>query len=875
MGADSVALTLDASSPDYPSPTECYLTVRVENNGFDGASEQVVNTTANGQVMHGQCSPGVGDNGADADGFFKCAFLEPLPISADAIYELVTTATRGLFEVEYVVACLGACAPPSAPPSPPPSLPPLPPPPPLTPPPSAPPPAVPVFTGNCGGGVAGGMDGLILDCSTDFLLDISAACTTGQPAQNNLGGLGPDLGVEELRFKGVGQLNGAPIDMVFTNTSEYRGFWDGSSLNPDTGRWGNGCGGLFAEIGISMGSDTGFLLEFRDNTTDEIVNVPGFYLSMFDIDGIDRGAEKLVIDGYASYVVTSPSNVIVGEGDCPTTFESCQTKPTGPVAKQCTVPHAEGGSCPNADQTKCHHQTANPWNPQRLTSYQTARSVTFYFQNTGRVPFRLVTSNGPDFPGTSGRNFYFAGSSAVVAPCPSPPPQPSPPPLLPPPAGPPIPPPSPPPLAPPMLPPPCIPPPSPLPPDSPPPISPPPDPPPPTPPPQVPSCSFASPEAQRVIDGSTLELRAVFTDLHAGLPLPPPPMLPPPPPPSPKPPPPPWSPASVPAAQCHPGCQQAQASSVQALTDAARNVDNAYGPGNYYSLGCDAEAPFPEGTGGSWFSFSGAAGVRMPSEPPGGRTCGTQYAGWLSTAHPEVGQPPTPGVVCFDADRGAAYKDCYVSTETKVCACTSEGGDTVYTYRLTRPPRCYAAYCGTSAPLPSARQLVEEGPVEVAPAEAKRKLLGTTSYARQCYVTVRVQSAGFGTGEYVVSTTANEEQVHGRCRLPDIPDPSGYFVCALMTPLPLTTDGAYALATTASDGTTLSVEYTIRCDGACLPPSPPPPSPPPPPPSPPPPLPPPPPPPLSPQPHPPPPQPPPPRPLPPPPRPPHAGHRDG
>ena len=48
---------------------------------------------------------------------------------------------------------------------------------------------------------------------------------------------------------------------------------------------------------------------------------------------------------------------------------------------------------------------------------------------------------------------------------------------------------------------------------------------------------------------------------------------------------------------------------MQALTDAARSVDNAYGPGNYYSLGCDAAAPFPEGADGSWFSFSGAAGL--------------------------------------------------------------------------------------------------------------------------------------------------------------------------------------------------------------------------------------------------------------------------
>ena len=185
------------------------------------------------------------------------------------------------------------------------------------------------------------------------------------------------------------------------------------------------------------------------------------------------------------------------------------------------------------------------------------------------------------------------------------------------------------------------------------------------------------------------QARAEWFDPEARLPFPPPP------PPAPKPPPPPWSPASVPAAQCHPGCQQAQASA-QALIDRARNVDNAYGPDNYYSLGCDAEEPFPEGADGSWFYFTGAAGRRMQADPPGGRTCGTQYAGWLSTPHPEVGQPPTPGVVCFDADRNAAYKDCYVSTEVEVCACEGGVGFPLYMYRLPRPPRCYAAYCGTS-----------------------------------------------------------------------------------------------------------------------------------------------------------------------------------
>jgi hypothetical protein len=39
-----------------------------------------------------------------------------------------------------------------------------------------------------------------------------------------------------------------------------------------------------------------------------------------------------------------------------------------------------------------------------------------------------------------------------------------------------------------------------------------------------------------------------------------------------------------------------------------------------------------------------------------------------------------------------------------VCACAADGGGgTSYMYRLPRPPRCYAAYCGTS----QRRQLAE------------------------------------------------------------------------------------------------------------------------------------------------------------------------
>ena len=153
----------------------------------------------------------------------------------------------------------------------------------------------------------------------------------------------------------------------------------------------------------------------------------------------------------------------------------------------------------------------------------------------------------------------------------------------------------------------------------------------------------------------------------------------------------------MPTAQCHPGCQQAAAQAF-ALDDQARRVDNAFAPSNYYELGCDTAAPFDADGGARWYVFEGAAGTHMPTQPPGALTCGTQYAGWLSTPHPSAGEPPTAGVVCFDADYGA-YQDCYMSEDVEVCTCELDVESTIYAYRLRRPPRCYAGYCGTSESL--------------------------------------------------------------------------------------------------------------------------------------------------------------------------------
>jgi hypothetical protein len=126
------------------------------------------------------------------------------------------------------------------------------------------------------------------------------------------------------------------------------------------------------------------------------------------------------------------------------------------------------------------------------------------------------------------------------------------------------------------------------------------------------------------------------------LPKPPPSPPKPPPPPSPpsppSPPPPPLPPQPV-YSLCHAGCPQST-DGTSVLNEEWRNVASGV-PGTECDAGLDASA---------WYRFDGAAGVRLPTEAPGYRKCGTISPGWLATAHPQPGDPPTVGTVCWQGD---------------------------------------------------------------------------------------------------------------------------------------------------------------------------------------------------------------------------------
>ena len=213
-------------------------------------------------------------------------------------------------------------------------------------------------------------------CVSDVVIDLSQ-CISGLPAQDNLGGLGPDTGPRELRYKDVGQFNGSLFDLVVTNMSEYRRaltkYPDGCTKDGCNGvKWPDGCSdngcsgvnwprcsphgciketssgcsgsGTVGNINVARGYAPRILFELRDGATEQVIRPPGFYFTFLDLDGQygSKDAESLVSEDHSDYVLESPTNVILG-GSPPknTIFGSCYSNPASgniPASAECTVP---------------------------------------------------------------------------------------------------------------------------------------------------------------------------------------------------------------------------------------------------------------------------------------------------------------------------------------------------------------------------------------------------------------------------------------------------------------------------------------------------------------------------------------------------------
>ena len=229
---------------------------------------------------------------------------------------------------------------------------------------------------------------------------ISRACSSGVPAQNNLGNLGPNGGDQSMRYANVGVMNGVNVDLVIRTRSTY---------NSIRARTNNGCNGLFGAIHVN--SDTSVDLEFSfEDSFGGPITLAGFQFAFLDIDEFNNvaGVESVRVTGFTSYYLTTPTYVGFVDG----AFKSTRT-----------------GSAGN-----------NPTDPMAMTNEQSQYAVTLSFDNTQRFSATLQVQGG-----SNGRNFFFAGTSAGTSlpncspppPPPPLPPPPSPPPPTPPPPSPP------------------------------------------------------------------------------------------------------------------------------------------------------------------------------------------------------------------------------------------------------------------------------------------------------------------------------------------------------------------------------------------------------------------------------------------------------
>nr|XP_058962319.1 uromodulin-like [Pocillopora verrucosa] len=124
-------------------------------------------------------------------------------------------------------------------------------------------------------------------------------------------------------------------------------------------------------------------------------------------------------------------------------------------------------------------------------------------------------------------------------------------------------------------------------------------------------------------------------------------------------------------------CEADPCYNYKSLSDADRK-SNHQTP--QYQEVCDNS--LPEG----WYRFVGAAGTKMPTTRVPAYRCGTNWSGWLMTAHPTLEDGEVLRTVCF-SDRSTG---CKYSNEISVKNCGS-----YFIYEFFQPPGCDSRYCST------------------------------------------------------------------------------------------------------------------------------------------------------------------------------------
>ena len=289
---------------------------------------------------------------------------------------------------------------------------------------------------------------------------------------DNLGGLGPDFDrPPERRYRGVGNVNGASIDLVLRNTTAFHiPNWEATRAD----RWStvNPCHGKFGDIWVALGGSFTLSFSFEYTASGAPAELAEFYFSIFDIDQTRNpwkswqrgGTERIEVSGFSDYALSDPASQsdvdvedgsqdacacvdplpcahdAIGNDQClPTTWcAACCATGTCQPGVSCFGYEAGGaywqGTCCAHGSTHCGESgngesnvgifksqnargVTNPSDPEQLSIEQKKVSVTTKFESKSSFEVLFKVNNpwrwGADdiFVGDAGRHFLFAGKS--------------------------------------------------------------------------------------------------------------------------------------------------------------------------------------------------------------------------------------------------------------------------------------------------------------------------------------------------------------------------------------------------------------------------------------------------------------------------------
>jgi len=211
------------------------------------------------------------------------------------------------------------------------------------------------------------------ECSPDDVCSKSVKMNTLTVTQNNLGGVGPDAGAEEIRYGNAAVVNGRAVDLVLTT--------DGTFTTSKPAK--NGKSGAFGIINVKCGSQVTVKMQVVDSESGAPVTLEQVALTWYDLDEGKKGKGRATVTtcGSTGAIISDNSELTVNrEGDCSTATSSV----------------AGNGK-------------DNPSSPHQLDTLQISRALTLPFKGVSQWISTLALAKGH-----KGRNFMFAIEPSVA-----------------------------------------------------------------------------------------------------------------------------------------------------------------------------------------------------------------------------------------------------------------------------------------------------------------------------------------------------------------------------------------------------------------------------------------------------------------------------